>query len=281
MIQGPNELLHVRDCPPLDHPILVLAFNGWMDGGDVSTGTVRGLVNLLGARPIADIDPDPFCIYTFPGPMELAALYRPSLKIEDGLITSLEMPTNVFYCHEPANLLLFVGREPHLHWRIFADCILDFAHRANVRRILFIGSFGGSVPHTRQPRLHVLCSDARLLAEMDRYGVRRINYEGPGSFASYLLTRVPEAGLEMISLAAEIPGYLQGRNPVSIEAVTRRVGQILRLPLDLAPLRAESTEWEVQVSQFIENDQDLTRTIRQLEEDYDEELLQQADEGES
>ena len=67
------------------------------------------------------------------------------------------------------------------------------------------------------------CSDAKLLPEMERYGVRRTGYEGPGSFATYLLTRAPAADLEMASLVAEIPGYLQGRNPMSIEAVTRRL----------------------------------------------------------
>ena len=40
-------------------------------------------------------------------------------------------------------------------------------------------------------------------------------------------------GLEMTSLVAEIPGYLQGTNPLSIEAVTRRLTKILQLPLDL------------------------------------------------
>jgi len=39
---------------------LVLAFSGWMDGGDVSTGTVSRLVHLLDARAIAEIDPEPF-----------------------------------------------------------------------------------------------------------------------------------------------------------------------------------------------------------------------------
>ena len=57
-----------------------------------------------------------------------------------------------------------------------------------------IRSFGGSVPHTREPRLHVLCSEARLLPEFDALGLRRTGYEGPGSFASYLLTRAPAAG---------------------------------------------------------------------------------------
>jgi len=277
MIEGPDELLRVHDCPALHEATLVLAFNGWMDGGDVSTGTVRRLVDLLGARPVAEIDPDPFYLLNFPGSMEIAALFRPALRIEAGLVASLAMPTSVFSCHEPANLVLFLGREPNLRWRTFADCILAFAQRAGVRRALFVGSFGGAVPHSREPRLYVTCSEARLLPEMERYGLRRTGYEGPGSFASYLMTRAPAAGLEMTSLAAEIPGYLQGRNPVCIEAVTRRLAQILRLPLELAELRAESTEWEAEVSRAVEQDRDLARTVRRLERAYDEELLRQAE----
>src|SRR5205823_5431509 len=138
----------------------------------------------------------------------------------------------------------------------------------------FVGSFGGSVPHTREPRLYVTCSDARLLPEMERYGIRRSGYEGPGSFTSYLLTRAPSAELEMTSLVAEIPGYLQGRNPISIEAVTRRLAKILKLPLDLEALRAESTRWELDVSRVVGRDKALAKTVRQLEEAYDNELLQ-------
>jgi PAC2 family len=280
MTPGPDELLRVHDCPTLENSTLVLAFTGWMDGGDVSTGTVRRLVDLLEARPVAEIDPDPFYLLNFPGSMEIAALFRPALRIEDGLVKSLQMPASIFHCHEEDRLFLFLGREPNLHWRTFAECVLAFTRRAGVRRVLFVGSFGGTVPHTREPRLHVTCSDVSLQAEMERFGVRRTAYEGPGSFASYLLTRAPGASLEMASLAAEIPSYLQGRNPVCIEAVTRRLAQMLRLPLDLAALRAESTEWEAEVSRLVGKDKELARTVRQLEAAYDEELLRQADEGE-
>jgi proteasome assembly chaperone (PAC2) family protein len=274
MAEGGSELLRIHHRPALDQATLVLAFSGWMDGGDVSTGTVRRLVDLLGAQPIAEIDPEPFYLYNFPGSMELTALFRPPIKIEEGRIVSLAMPANTFYGHEPANLILFLGKEPNLRWQTFGDCILALAHQARVRRVLFVGSFGGSVPHTREPRLFVTCSDEGLLPEMARYGLRRTDYEGPGSFSSYLLTRAPSAGLEMTSLVAEIPGYLQGRNPMSIEAVTRRLAKILKLPLDLDALRAESTAWELQVSRVVERDRDLTKTVRQLEEAYDTELLQ-------
>src|SRR5262245_5462467 len=273
MAHPPEDLLRVHDCPTLDRATLVLAFSGWMDGGDVSTGTVQRLVDLLEARPVAEIDPDPFYLYNFPGSMEVAALFRPRVVIEDGLVQSLDMPGNTFYGHEPANLILFLGKEPNLRWREFGDGVLELARRAGVRRVLFVGSFGGSVPHTREPRLFVTCSDAGLFEEMGRYGLRRTGYAGPGSFTSYLMTRAPSAGLEMVSLVAEIPGYLQGRNPMSIEAVTRRLAKILRLPLDLGSLRAESTEWELQVSQAVAEDKKLAKMVRQLEEAYDNELL--------
>jgi hypothetical protein len=115
--------------PAFDGATLVLAFTGWMDGGDVSTGTVRRLVDLLGAKPFAEIDPEPFYLLHFPGPMELTALFRPHLKIKDGRVVALDMPSNIFFCHEPARLVLFLGNEPHLHWRAFGDTIFELARK--------------------------------------------------------------------------------------------------------------------------------------------------------
>ena len=267
-------MLRFRRRPVLEGGTLVLAFSGWMDGGDVSTGTVKRLVDLLGAEPFAEIDPEPFYIYNVPGSMELTALFRPHIEIEDGLIKMIEMPSSTFYCHQPADLVLFVGKEPNLRWRSFGDCIFRLAREVGVRRILFVGSFGGSVPHTRQPRLFITCSDEGLLREMEQYGVRRTGYQGPGSFTSYLMTQAAPAGLEMVSLAAEIPGYLQGTNPVSIEAVTRRLAKILKLSLDLDSLRTASTAWELQVSSAVEQDEQLADKIRQLEREYDDDLLE-------
>lgn len=274
-----ENLLKVRRQPVLDHGTLVLAFSGWMDGGDVSTGTVLRLVYLLEAEPVAEIDPEPFYIYNFPGTMEIVALFRPSVEIENGLIKRLEMPENLFYACEPHNLLLFVGKEPNLFWQSYGDCLLEFARRSGVQRILFVGSFGGSVPHTRQPRLYVICSDVQLLAEMEKLGLRRrSSYEGPASFTNYLMAQAGKEGIQMISLVAEIPGYLQGPNLMSIEAVTRRLAAIFKLPLDLDTLRTASTQWELQVSSAVEDNKELAQQVREMEIAYDNELLSQESE---
>jgi proteasome assembly chaperone (PAC2) family protein len=269
------EPLIIDRRPKLERATLVLALTGWMDGGDVSTGTVQRLIDLLGAEPIGQIDPEPFYIYNLPGSMEVAALFRPFAQVEAGQVKSFEMPSNRFFVHEPGKLVFFVGKEPNIAWRTFGDCILRLAAEVGVGRILFVGSFGGSVPHTREPRLFVSCSDPARLPEMDRYGLKPSTYQGPGSFSTYLMTRAEPAGLEMISLVAEIPSYLQGTNPLSIEAVTRRLAKILQLPLDLDELRAASTQWELQVTAAVEENAEMAKTVRDLEEAYDNELLQQ------
>ena len=114
---------------------------------------------------------------------------------------------------------------------------------------------------------------------MEKYGVRRTGYEGPGSFTSYLMTQVPSAGIEMVSLVAEIPGYLQGPNPFSIEAVTRRLSKILKLSLDLDSLRSASTRWELEVSSAVEENEELAEQVRKFEQEYDDDLLVREAEG--
>ena len=178
MTETYRDFLQIHRYPALEGGTLVLAFDGWMDGGSVSTGTVERLVHLLDAQLIADIDPEPFYLHNFPGPMELAALFRPRVEVEGGLIKTLDMPSNTFYAHDAANLVLFLGKEPNLRWATFGECILGLAHKVGVRRMVFVGSFGGAVPHTRQPRLFVTCSDAELLPEMEPYGLRPTTYEG-------------------------------------------------------------------------------------------------------
>ena len=128
MSEGSTDALRMDDVPRLDGGTLVLAFNGWMDGGDVSTGTVKRLVGLLDAKAFAGIDSESFYILNFPGSMEIAALFRPRIQIADGLVQAVEMPANTFYRHEPAKLVLFLGKEPNLRWREFGDCEIGRAH---------------------------------------------------------------------------------------------------------------------------------------------------------
>jgi len=265
--------LTILNAPALKRSTLLLALGGWMDGGHVSTGTVRHLMQGRDLTAVARIEPGRFYIHNFPGDMETAALFRPEVKHDSGLVTRFDFGTNEFTADPKTNLAFFLGKEPNLDWPAFADCIFEVARRLDVKRIIFIGSFGGTVPHTREPRLFGSVSQSALLPLLEEHAIHPSDYEGPGSFASYLVHRAPRQKVEMISIAAEIPGYLQGTNPLSIEAVTRRLSRLLGLPINLAELRAASTAWELEVTDAIEKDADLATTVRKLEEQYDNELI--------
>ncbi|MFT3788641.1 MAG: PAC2 family protein [Tepidisphaeraceae bacterium] len=275
----PDSPLTLVNVPHIPDATMVVALTGWMDGGLVSTGTVRHLMDRRKLTEVARIEPGGFYIDNFPGSMDIAAVFRPEVKYEGGLIKHFEFEKNTFHADEAAKLLFFVGREPNIDWPGYADLIFEVAQRVGVKRIVFMGSFGGTVPHTREPRLYGSVSSKELLPLLPKFGLRATDYEGPGSFAAYLLYLAPQRGMEMLSIAVEIPGYLQGPNPLSIEAVTRRLGGILDVEVDLAPLRKTSTEWELEVTEAIEKDEELAERVKKLEEEYDDELVEEQQQG--
>jgi proteasome assembly chaperone (PAC2) family protein len=244
-----------------------------MDGGNVSTGTVKCLINRLGAEEFAEIEPEGFYIYSFPGSMEITALFRPHTKIKDGLIESYQRPTDAFFYNEENNLILFVGKEPHLQWEEFADCIFSVCSEFGVKEIYFIGSVAGLVPHTREPRIHCSVSDAKMKETFEQYGVRFTDYEGPASIITYLTFNAKKYNVDMATLVALIPAYVQGKNPKCIEAVTRRLVGILGMQMELDDLRDIGDEFERKLTDVVEEQPELATNIRKLEEDYDNEIF--------
>jgi len=265
--------LNIFENPNLKEPRLLLGFSGWMDGGDVSTGAVKCFIDKLGAQKIATINPEGFYIYNFPGMMEVTALFRPHTKVEEGLITSFEVPADAFFASPENDLILFLGKEPNLLWEEFADCILSLCSQFSVKMLYFIGSIAGLVPHTREPRLFCSVSNAKLKEDFQHYGVKFTTYEGPASFITYLTTRCNEQNLALVSLVATIPAYVQGSNPKCIETVTRRLAGMLDVQMDLDDMETVSDEFEKKLNDVVQQQPELAGSIRKLEEDYDNEIF--------
>lgn len=265
--------LTIQTKPALTNAVMLMGLTGWMDGGDVSTGTIDYLVEKLDAQPFARIEPDDFFILNFPGSMEISALFRPHLKIEDGLVHAFDMPDNRFYFDATHNLVLFSGKEPNVRWTDYVRCVLAAASVANVERIFFVGSVGGLVPHTREPRMFSSVSHADMKAVLQPHGINFTNYEGPGSVISYMMTMVDERGPEMATLVAEIPPYVQGRNIRCIAAVIRKLSAVLEMPVDLDELRPQCDEMERRINELVKERKELADHIRRLEEDYDNEVF--------
>ncbi|MFC1671742.1 proteasome assembly chaperone family protein [Planctomycetota bacterium] len=266
--------LNILRIPELDSPNLLMGFTGWMDGGDVSTGTIRYLVDKLEAEEFAHIEPEGFYLYNLPGPMDVSALFRPYVRIQDGIIRTFRPTRNRFYYSQQNNLILFRGKEPNLNWEGFSDRVFSLCEQTGVRQIYFIGSVAGVTPHTREPRIYCSASDEQTRMQLEeRTDIRFTNYEGPGSILTYMMVRCAQEGIGMLSLVAEIPAYVQGYNPICIETAVRLVAGLLDLHINLDDLRTIADSYEQRLSDAAKGQPELQEKIHQLEHDYDNEIL--------
>jgi len=266
--------LAIKAYPEIDGARMVLGLTGWMDGGDVSTGTVKYLSERLGAQPLAEIEPQGFYIYNFPGPMEVSSLFRPHCEILDGIVHTYEPPANRFRYDEANRLVLFSGKEPNLAWEDFGDCLFRLGEAFRIRAVYFVGSYAGVLPHTRDPRLYACVSDPEMKAELEPHGFRFTDYEGPAHFSTYLTRAAADRGVKMATLVAEIPAYIQGTNPRCIEAVVRTLAGILGIQINTDDLRQTSDRFEAKVNEAIAEKEDLAEMIHKMEAQYDSEMFE-------
>jgi len=259
--------------PKLRHPYMVLGISGWVDGGESATGSVRYLVDKLGAKRFAEIPIERFHIYQVPGQLSM----RPHVRIEDGLVKEHHFPENQFFYWVNHNadhdLILFLGTEPNLNWMEYADSLLDVVKEFAVARIYLLGGVLDKVPHTREPGIFCSFSSPELKEEMQKYGIQFSNYEGPARFGTTLLNICQERQIPMVSITARVTFYPEfniviPRNPKAIRAVIRRLNSLLQLNLDAGDLDVEAAELEGKLGFMVTNNPQLRTYIEELEREY-------------
>ena len=256
-----------------DNASLVMGLSGWMDGNDVSTGSVAYLVEKYNAERVARIGPDGLYIYQIPSSLETTNQFRPVVDIREGVIQSLTEPTNHLYYDRTNNLFYFLGKEPHLNWKEYGTCIYQLVELFGVTRLFFVGSVAGLVPHTRQPRFSCLVSNEEMKRDLDEKIFKFADYQGPSSIVSFLTLLAREKNIPMLSLITEIPAYIQGNNPKCIEAVLRLLSHLLKLDLDLTAMRKTGENLEKRLNKAVEKREELAEHVKLLEEHYDKEVF--------
>ncbi len=200
-------------------------------------------------------------------------MFRPHVKVEEGLVVEYQPPAATFYYSAENQLILFEGKEPHLRWEDFGQCVFSVVEQFDVQLTYFVGSVAGLVPHTREPRLYSSVSQSALKPMLERLGVRWSSYDGPGSMASYLTMEAARRGRAFATLVAEIPAYIQGPNPRCIESMVRTISGLLALPVQMEHLRQLSDVFEKKLNAALHKRTELSELISKLEEDYDNEVF--------
>jgi proteasome assembly chaperone (PAC2) family protein len=82
-----------------------------------------------------------------------------------------------------------------------------------------------------------------------------------------------EQGVEMVSIVATIPAYVQGPNPKCIVAATRRLAGVLGIHVDLDDLQTAADEFEKKLTEAVQEQPELAENVVKLEQDYDNEIF--------
>ena len=112
-----------------------------------------------------------------------------------------------------------------------------------------------------------------FIYRITEFNFKYTNYNGPSSFTTYLMKLAAQKNVDMVNIVAEIPAYVQGRNPKCIDAALKRLAKILKLDIQLEALLDLSDQMEKKLDKLVEEHEELAEHIHKLEESYDQELF--------
>lgn len=238
-------------------PIMVIAFAGWNDAGGASTWAIRSLIEKTIATEILTFDSEEF--YDF-------SRERPTVHL-DGESRFLSWPKNTISLSNDGSLLLMEGVEPQLNWQTFTQNILAEAQKYNVSMIITLGSLLAEVPHSRPVLIHGVSENT----EINRtYGLQTSSYEGPTGIIGVINQLSTDAGIPNMSFWATVPNYVAGaESPKAALALIERLKTTLNLSLNTTDLEIASSAYERQINQIIEGDEDTSKYVDELEDNYD------------
>src|SRR5438876_12375993 len=125
--------LHAR--PPLDHPVLVVGMEGWIDAGLGASNAIAALLAGVTTEPVAKFDVDTLLDHR---------ARRPVVRIVDGVNSWMmwpEIQLRIGRTDAGRDLLFLVGPEPDHQWRAFCTAVAELAGAFGVRLVVGLGAF--------------------------------------------------------------------------------------------------------------------------------------------
>jgi predicted ATP-grasp superfamily ATP-dependent carboligase len=130
-----------------------------------------------------------------------------------------------------------------------------------------LGSLLADVPHTRPAPVTGAATDPALVAEL---GLEPSRYEGPTGIVGVVHDACRDAGIPSVSLWAAVPHYVSlAPSPRAALSLVRRLGDLLRIDIELEELEQASEEYSEQVSEAVSTDAETASYVEELERRVD------------
>ncbi|MFN0074653.1 MAG: PAC2 family protein [Chloroflexota bacterium] len=253
--------LHYLSRPELRQPSMVLAFSGWPDAGEASSIAMRALISTLDAEKIAEIDCDPFYVFTEARP--LTSQPEPGERV-------LIWPSSEFYAwrdpDEERDLVLLQAREPNIRWKEYVELVLQVAHDFGVTRVIGLGSNYDAVSHRRPVKLSGRGTTPEMSEALSSIGVRETSYQGPSSIQSAVLDACRLRGIPAGTMFGHAPHYVQSLPNVQVSfSLLRKLGALLSIRFQLDDLSNAANELQTRIESAVSENEELVTYLQQLE----------------
>jgi hypothetical protein len=261
-------LVQIVARPEADAPVIVVAFDAWVDAGSASSTAATALAE--GGELVATFTADVLFDYRS---------RRPTLDIVDGRPVRLEWPEISIRYNQLGgrDVLVLTGPEPDFRWRELATDVVEVARSLHVSQWISLGAIPAAVPHTRP--VPVLGTESRpgLLKGNVRPGPEGL-LRVPSAAISVLDVAIAQAGIAALGYFAQIPHYISGPYPAATVALLRAIEQHLGIELPLSTLTDEVEQMRRRLDTATALDEKTRVYIEKLESMVDEERLPSGDE---
>jgi len=240
--------------PRLDAPVLVTAFDGWVDAASAATTAANHVV--ADGEAIAVFDADDLIDYR---------ARRPVLDIVDGDLKSLSWPEITVRAVRVGgrDVVVLTGPEPDFRWHELSDAVLDLVTRLGVVESVTLGSLGLAVPHTRPTQITATSSRPELLGPDDQRteGLLRV----PAAAVSVIEMNLRDHGIPTIGFFAQTPHYVTATYAPAVLALLERLGRHLDVVLPLGSLPVDATSQREQLDRILEQRPEIQEYVERLE----------------
>ncbi len=264
---SPVSLYTLDDSHDLIEPVLIAAFDGWVDAGSAATTALAILAD--DGAAVATFDADLLFDYR---------ARRPPLEIVDGRLTELTWPSLVLRRTrlDERDLLVLVGPEPDYRWQAFTADMIELAGRLGVAQWISLGAIPAAVPHTRQvPIIGTEAMPGLLRGDVAAgpAGTLRV----PSALVSALEIEVAAAGIPALGYFAQVPHYVSGPYATAALELLKALGNHLGATIPARELEEEARELRARLDTAAGLDETTRAYVERLEAMYDEQRLPSGD----
>lgn len=234
--------------------ILICAFSGWNDAGNAAVDAIDYLNRSQAARPIPGFDVSAYFNFTQARPLLSHVAGTPIIEWPSLTIHEFEVSGRRF--------ITLAAEEPHVNWQQFVRELFGFAQSHGVGHIILLGALLGENPHTRPFPVSISSYSSELQAQ----GIEMQTYSGPTGIVGVLAASAASSQLTDLSLWVEVPHYAgHAPQPKATYELVKCLHRILDIASELKVLEEEKEAWERGAEELLQDEPELARYVRSLE----------------